>query len=228
MSKEPARRYASALEMAQDRGKILRWLKTRGEEDGKNLLELTQMVALITLLDEREDEEADMVKQHRSVEFSKAMSGLLVGATLGLCSLAAHAALMVTAANQMFTENFNTLAITGSPSASDPIAWSNDSTLPGWSLFSRRPSDPTALTSYRAGAGTDNTGSFYSFGSSGSGERALGGIGSQGTYYGEPSSGTVAGWFAVAFTNNSGSALEGFAVTFDGEQWRNGGNATGD
>jgi ATP-dependent DNA helicase Rep len=41
---------------------FLRWLKTRGEEDGKNLLELTQMVALITLLDEREDEEADMVK----------------------------------------------------------------------------------------------------------------------------------------------------------------------
>jgi ATP-dependent DNA helicase Rep len=41
---------------------FLRWLKTRGEEDGKNLLELTQMVALITLLEEREDEEADLVK----------------------------------------------------------------------------------------------------------------------------------------------------------------------
>ncbi|NWG39711.1 MAG: UvrD-helicase domain-containing protein [Hydrogenophilaceae bacterium] len=41
---------------------FLRWLGTRGEEDGKNLLELTQMVALITLLDEREDEEADVVK----------------------------------------------------------------------------------------------------------------------------------------------------------------------
>ncbi len=41
---------------------FLRWLKTRGEEDEKNLLELTQMVALITLLEEREDEEADVVK----------------------------------------------------------------------------------------------------------------------------------------------------------------------
>ncbi len=41
---------------------FLNWLKKRGEEDGKNLLELTQMVALITLLDEREDEEADVVK----------------------------------------------------------------------------------------------------------------------------------------------------------------------
>lgn len=41
---------------------FIRWLKKRGEEDEKNLLELTQMVALITLLDEREDEEADLVK----------------------------------------------------------------------------------------------------------------------------------------------------------------------
>ncbi|KAB2310124.1 AAA family ATPase [Betaproteobacteria bacterium SCN2] len=41
---------------------FLRWLKKRGEEDEKNLLELTQMVALITLLEEREDEEADLVK----------------------------------------------------------------------------------------------------------------------------------------------------------------------
>ncbi len=41
---------------------FLNWLKKRGEEDEKNLLELTQMVALITLLEEREDEEADLVK----------------------------------------------------------------------------------------------------------------------------------------------------------------------
>lgn len=41
---------------------FVRWLKKRGEEDEKNLLELTQMVALITLLEEREDEEADLVK----------------------------------------------------------------------------------------------------------------------------------------------------------------------
>jgi ATP-dependent DNA helicase Rep len=41
---------------------FIRWLKTRAEEDERNLLELTQMVALITLLDEREDEEADLVR----------------------------------------------------------------------------------------------------------------------------------------------------------------------
>jgi ATP-dependent DNA helicase Rep len=39
-----------------------RWLKKKGEEDTKNLLELTQLVALITLLDERSDQESDVVK----------------------------------------------------------------------------------------------------------------------------------------------------------------------
>lgn len=41
---------------------FVRWLNTRGEEDEKNLLELTQMVALITLLEERDEDEADVVK----------------------------------------------------------------------------------------------------------------------------------------------------------------------
>jgi ATP-dependent DNA helicase Rep len=40
---------------------FVNWLKKRGEEDNKNLLELTQTVALITLLEERDDE-ADVVK----------------------------------------------------------------------------------------------------------------------------------------------------------------------
>jgi ATP-dependent DNA helicase Rep len=38
------------------------WLARRGEEDGRNLLELTQMVALITMLEERDGEGADAVR----------------------------------------------------------------------------------------------------------------------------------------------------------------------
>ena len=41
---------------------FINWLKNRGEEDGKNLLELTQTVALITLLDEQDDSEIDAVR----------------------------------------------------------------------------------------------------------------------------------------------------------------------
>jgi len=38
------------------------WLARKGEADGRNLLELTQMVALITMLEEREGEAADAVR----------------------------------------------------------------------------------------------------------------------------------------------------------------------
>ena len=41
---------------------FINWLKGRGEEDSKNLLELTQTVALITLLEERDDDDVDVVK----------------------------------------------------------------------------------------------------------------------------------------------------------------------
>lgn len=38
------------------------WLARKGEEDGKNLLELTQTIALMTLLEGRDDEDVDAVK----------------------------------------------------------------------------------------------------------------------------------------------------------------------
>ena len=41
---------------------LCRWLAKKGEEDGKNLLELAQTLALMTLLEGREDEETDAVK----------------------------------------------------------------------------------------------------------------------------------------------------------------------
>lgn len=142
---------------------------------------------------------------------------------IALASSAASAALVVGSAGQVLTENFDALASAGNPNPADPIAWTNDITLPGWSLFSRRPVTPTALTTYIAGTGSNNEGSFYSFGAQGNAERALGGVGSGGAYWGSPSSGTVAGWIAAAFTNSSGGALDGFTVGFDGEQWRTGG-----
>ena len=45
-----AARWGNVLELVQ-------WLSRRGEEDGKNLIELTQMIALINLLDSQQGEE---------------------------------------------------------------------------------------------------------------------------------------------------------------------------
>jgi hypothetical protein len=130
---------------------------------------------------------------------------------------AAHGAINVTDPAFNYTQTFDAL------SASGTSGWTNGLTLSGWNLF-RQPG--TAISTYIAGDGSNNTGSFYSFGTTGSSERALGAIGSGSSYFGSPSTGSVAGWIAVAFQNGSATALKNFTVGFDGEQWRNGGNTS--
>lgn len=124
---------------------------------------------------------------------------------------------MISLTSTSYSQNFNSLASSGSS-----IAWSNDSTLPGWSLFNKSGS---ALSTYAAGIGTSNAGAFYSFGSTAD-DRALGGVGSGGSYFGSPSGGSVAGWIAVALTNDTGASIDTVTIAYDGEQWRNGGNTT--
>lgn len=117
-------------------------------------------------------------------------------------------------AGSTYAQNFDSLASSGSG-----ITWDNNTTLPGWFLF-RQPAPGTTITTYNAGTGSSTSGSFYSFGLSGNTERALGAVGSGGSYWGSPGSGAVAGWMAVGFQNNTGATLTSFSVSYDGEQWR--------
>ncbi|WP_373541827.1 ExeM/NucH family extracellular endonuclease [Chamaesiphon sp.] len=119
-----------------------------------------------------------------------------------------------------YSQDFDTLANAGTGNA-----WVNDTTIAGWSLF-RQPAPGTAIPTYNADAGSSNTGSFYSYGSTSSTDRALGGLASGGTYFGSPGTGSVAGWIAFAATNTSGGTIDTVNVNFNGEQWRNGGNTT--
>ncbi|MBB4846030.1 hypothetical protein HNP55_004584 [Paucibacter oligotrophus] len=148
---------------------------------------------------------------------------LLLAAALSALALAApaHAAVSVNSSSFVYSQSFDSLAKTTSTSS---VAWANDSTLAGWSLFNK---DKAAITSYLADAGGSNTGGFRSFGVGGNSDRALGGVGSGGSYFGSPANGAVAGWIALSLSNTSGSALAGFKLGFDGEQWRNGGNTPG-
>jgi hypothetical protein len=141
----------------------------------------------------------------------------LAGLSLAAAVLSSQAAVFITSAGIPYNQNFNLLAASGT------AAWANDSTLSGWSLFNQ-PSPGTAIATYAAGTGSSGTGSFYSFGTD-QNERALGGVGSGGAYFGSPAAGAIAGWIAVNFVNNSGGAFNGFNVSWNGEQWRNGGNA---
>lgn len=134
------------------------------------------------------------------------------------CAGAAQAAVAVSSAAFSYAQGFDSLALSGSAQT-----WVNDSTLAGWSLFDQA---GAAIGSYAADTGASNAGSFKSFGSSGATDRALGGVGSGGSYFGSPASGSVAGWIALALTNATGAALSGFTLAYDGEQWRNGGNTS--
>lgn len=148
------------------------------------------------------------------------MNKTLISTAILLATAAhAQAAISVDSAGFSYSQDFDSL--TTSTVASP---WANNSTLPGWSLFTSTLADAPTIV---AGNGGSNAGSFYSFGEAGSSERALGGTASGGAYFGSPASNAVAGYIAVAFTNNSGSMLDGFTVGFDGEQWRNGGNTSG-
>jgi uncharacterized protein len=115
-----------------------------------------------------------------------------------------------------YTQNFDSLTI-----LTTSQTWDNNSTLSGWYLFT---ASGTAITEYNAGTGSSNTGKFYSFGTNS--DRALGGLGSGGDYFGSPTGGAVAGWIAFAATNDSGANIDSVVISFDGEQWRNGGNDT--
>ena len=120
-----------------------------------------------------------------------------------------------------YSQNFDSLASSGTG-----LSWSNDVTLEGWFLFRQPASTPVALTSYAADSGSGSTGGFFSYGSNNASDRALGGLGSGGSYYNSPSSGAPAGWIALALTNNSGTTINALDLSFNGEQWRNGGNTS--
>jgi len=141
----------------------------------------------------------------------------LLSSAVLLTLLPAHADISVTSPSFTYGQNFDSL--TTSTTAS---AWVNDSTLAGWSLIV---SNGSAAPTYAADTGSSNAGTFRSYGDAGSAERALGSLASGGAYFGAPPSGSVAGWIAVALNNASGATLPGFTIAYDGEQWRNGGNA---
>ncbi len=108
-----------------------------------------------------------------------------------------------------YAQNFNSLLAGGS---SNP--WTDNATLPGW--YASRTSGGSAVTTYRAESGTSTVGALYSFGSTGSSDRALGSV----------ASGTPGNFaYGIRFTNDTGLTQTDIRVTYTGEQWRNGGAA---
>ncbi len=120
---------------------------------------------------------------------------------------AAAPAVSLTTLGVPYTQNFDSLATTGTANT-----WTDDTTIVG--LYSQFTATTTNPTTYRADAGGSNTGAIYSWGTGTATERALGSVGSGGT-------GDI--YNAIKFTNNTGATITSLVVSYTGEQWRQGG-----
>ncbi|WP_080059331.1 DUF5689 domain-containing protein [Spirosoma aerolatum] len=105
-----------------------------------------------------------------------------------------------------YTQNFNTLASSGSGT------WSDNSTIQGWYAAITNGSNVTnAATAYTVDPGSSNAGGLHSYGAASATDRALGSVGSgsaKAIYYG------------VLLVNNTGSPITALSVSYKGEQWR--------
>lgn len=105
----------------------------------------------------------------------------------------------VTTISQTYTQDFNSLASTGSTSSLLPTGWN------------------VSRNSYTIGNGSSTTGSVYSYGSTSSTERALGTL---------PSNNYNPVLFGCKFVNNTGGEITGLNISYMGEMWRLGANGS--
>ena len=113
-----------------------------------------------------------------------------------------------------YSQDFDSLA----NSVGQNTNWVDNLTLPG--LYISKSVAPNAVTSYRVDSGASLTGAIYSYGTNdanGITDRALGSV----------AAGTPGNFaYGIRFTNDTGSAQSNITVSYTGEQWRNGGNAS--
>lgn len=103
-----------------------------------------------------------------------------------------------TGSGNTYSENFSTLAQSGTSNTTLPAGWAFLETL------------TNANTSYSGGTGSGTGADTYSFGLATSSERSFGGL----------RSGNLATVVGVAFTNNTGATITDLVITYKGETWR--------
>jgi hypothetical protein len=101
-----------------------------------------------------------------------------------------------------YKQNFDTLANTGTSAA-----------LPAGFQIVETGTGAAADGLYAAGTGSSNAGNLYSFGASGSTDRALGSL---------ASGGVAELLYGALFTNQLGGTITSLAFSYRGEQWRSG------
>src|SRR2546427_4542256 len=114
-----------------------------------------------------------------------------------LAAAPASAQIGITSLGAPVTQDFDGLAASGTSSV-----------LPaGWAFLE---SGTNANGLYTAGNGSSNTGDTYSFGATGSPDRAFGGL----------QSGGLVPIFGASFVNSTGGTITELVIAYTGEQWR--------
>ncbi len=124
-------------------------------------------------------------------------------------ALIGQAQISITSSSLSYSQNFDALDTT----AYSGSGFHGSTNLPaGWLIWEFGSSSTRNGNDYVGDYGYSNSGDTYSYGSTGSTERALGTL----------ASGSVSPHFGAAFVNNTGSTLSGFSIRYRGEQWRMG------
>jgi hypothetical protein len=166
------------------------------------------------------------------------MRSVLLAGAASLCfAVASQAAVSYSTAGSTYTQNFDSLP--NAPAATSlgntPTGWTDDNASPaagnfsivGWYLWHDTAQTEGGFNSHqrmRIGTGSNNTGSFWSYGASASTERALGDVGSNTIAAQETASANNGIFIGVAIQNDTGGAIDNITVSYTGEQWRDGGD----
>jgi hypothetical protein len=141
----------------------------------------------------------------------------------GAAALApAHAAIPLTLDTLSYSQDFDSLPRVN---GSDP-AWTNNATLPGWSLFAG-PNLDSVPSNLRVSTSSGSDRAHISYGIDNATDRALGSQAGSSHRYSPASAGDdeIFGAIAVAFANASGVVMDGFSFGYTGEQWHVSSNA---
>lgn len=117
-------------------------------------------------------------------------------------SAPATAQIIIDATSLSYLQDFNTL---------DTLSVNSSNLPPDWQIFEYGTSS-AVNNEYKGNSGTSTTGDVYSYGSSGSTDRALGSLGTSGNK----------AFYGATFQNNTGVTITSIAVHYRGEQWRRG------
>jgi hypothetical protein len=137
------------------------------------------------------------IRFHSHSCYHRSALPLLILAVVVLASDRCHAQLCGQLSGVNFTQNFNTLATIGS-----------NNQMPPTSEFAFNES-PGNLT-YAADNGSNSAADTYSYGATGTSDRA----------FGELTSGTVVSTLGACFTNNTNHAFTSLIIGYTGEEWR--------